>query len=43
VLEARTGAHHERLVDLGAEVIKVEPAAADDNRPMTWPIGEGGP
>ena len=29
------------LVDLGAEVIKVEPAAGDYIRQMTWPIVEG--
>jgi crotonobetainyl-CoA:carnitine CoA-transferase CaiB-like acyl-CoA transferase len=29
------------LVDLGAEVIKVEPAAGDYIRAMTWPIIEG--
>lgn len=29
------------LVDLGAEVIKVEPAAGDYIRQMTWPIIEG--
>jgi crotonobetainyl-CoA:carnitine CoA-transferase CaiB-like acyl-CoA transferase len=29
------------LVDLGAEVIKVEPAAGDYIRAMTWPIVEG--
>ncbi len=29
------------LVDLGAEVIKVEPPAGDYIRGMTWPIVEG--
>jgi crotonobetainyl-CoA:carnitine CoA-transferase CaiB-like acyl-CoA transferase len=29
------------LVDLGAEVIKVEPPAGDYGREMTWPIVEG--
>src|ERR1043166_6670880 len=29
------------LVDLGAEVIKVEPPAGDYVRRMTWPIVEG--
>ena len=29
------------LVDLGAEVIKVEPPAGDYGRQMTWPIVEG--
>src|ERR1700748_1876807 len=29
------------LVDLGAEVVKVEPAAGDYIRQMTWPIVEG--
>ncbi len=29
------------LVDLGAEVIKVEPPAGDYIREMTWPIVEG--
>ncbi|HEX3898536.1 MAG TPA: CoA transferase, partial [Mycobacteriales bacterium] len=29
------------LVDLGAQVIKVEPAAGDYIRAMTWPIVEG--
>ena len=29
------------LVDLGAEVIKVEPPAGDYIREMTWPIIEG--
>src|SRR5213078_4796755 len=29
------------LVDLGAEVIKVEPPAGDYVRQMTWPIVEG--
>src|SRR5205809_5190272 len=29
------------LVDLGAEVIKVEPPAGDYIRSMTWPIVEG--
>ncbi len=29
------------LVDLGAEVIKIEPAAGDYIRQMTWPIVEG--
>ena len=29
------------LVDLGADVIKVEPPAGDYIREMTWPIVEG--
>ena len=29
------------LVDLGADVIKVEPPAGDYVRQMTWPIVEG--
>src|ERR1700684_4307050 len=29
------------LVDLGAEVIKIEPPAGDYIREMTWPIVEG--
>jgi crotonobetainyl-CoA:carnitine CoA-transferase CaiB-like acyl-CoA transferase len=29
------------LVDLGAEVVKIEPAAGDYIRQMTWPIVEG--
>ena len=29
------------LIDLGAEVIKVEPRAGDYIREMTWPIVEG--
>jgi crotonobetainyl-CoA:carnitine CoA-transferase CaiB-like acyl-CoA transferase len=29
------------LIDLGAEVIKVEPPAGDYIREMTWPIVEG--
>ena len=29
------------LVDLGADVIKVEPPAGDYIRQMTWPIVEG--
>ena len=39
-VDARAGRDHQRLVDLGAEVIKVEPPAGDYIRRMTWPIVE---